>query len=126
MIGVRQIVLIAAASAIGWSQTTAAQAPASQTASQAPASQAPASQARASQAPASKTPADPQQAALSTMAASIEKQRASVNKQVSAVSGKTPPPAASFFTVPWIDAPLQLAAPLNVAAFNVPACDPLP
>lgn len=51
------------------------------------------------------------------MAAALAQQRASVLKQVSAASGKAPPPAASFFTVPWIETP---------ASFNLPACDPLP
>ena len=51
------------------------------------------------------------------MAASAEKQRASVLKQVAAVSGKAPAPAASFFTVPWIDA----VAP----GFTPPPCDPV-
>jgi len=87
----RQIVLIAFAAAMGWSQI----------------------------------PADPQQAALSTIAGSLDKQRASVMKQISAVSGKAPAPAASFFTVPWIETPVQLTA-FSAPAINVPPCDPLP
>jgi soluble lytic murein transglycosylase-like protein len=55
------------------------------------------------------------------MADSLEKQRASVMKQVAAVSGKTSPPASSFFTVPWIDTPAQ-----SSTAVNAPACDPMP
>lgn len=51
------------------------------------------------------------------MAAALAQQRASVIQQVSAATGKTPPPAASFFTVPWIESPV---------AFTVPPCDPLP
>lgn len=51
------------------------------------------------------------------MAAALAQQRASVIKQVSAATGKVPPPAASFFTVPWIESPV---------AFTVPPCDPLP
>ncbi|MBZ5609748.1 MAG: transglycosylase SLT domain-containing protein [Acidobacteriia bacterium] len=59
------------------------------------------------------------------MAASVALQRASVMKQVSAVTGKAPTPAASFFTVPWMDTPAQ--APASFAEqFNVPPCDPLP
>jgi soluble lytic murein transglycosylase-like protein len=73
----------------------------------------------------SQTPADPPQSAQSGMAASLEKQRASVMKQVSAVTGKPSAPAASFFTVPWIDTlppiAMQVAAPVSV-----PPCDPLP
>lgn len=52
------------------------------------------------------------------MAASIAKQRASVMQQVSAITGKAAPAAASFFTVPWVDT--------IAAAYNVPACDPMP
>jgi soluble lytic murein transglycosylase-like protein len=60
--------------------------------------------------------------APSAMAASLEKQRASVVKQVEAVTGKTRPSAAGFFTVPWMDAaPRQMAASLDA-----PICDPLP
>jgi len=51
------------------------------------------------------------------MTASVEKQRASVMKQVIAVSGKTPAPAASFFTVPWVE-------PIG-PGFNTPPCDPV-
>ncbi len=51
------------------------------------------------------------------MAAALAQQRASVAKQVSAVMGRAPTPAASFFTVPWVESPV---------AFNMPACDPLP
>jgi soluble lytic murein transglycosylase-like protein len=53
----------------------------------------------------------------STMADSLIRQRASVLKQVAAVSGKAPAPAASFFTVPWVESPVP---------FSVPPCDPLP
>jgi len=53
----------------------------------------------------------------SGMADSIAKQRAAVLKQVAAVTGRTPTPAASFFTVPWVDTP---------APFTSPPCDPLP
>lgn len=53
----------------------------------------------------------------STMADAIAKQRASVMKQVAGVMGKAPPPAASFFTVPWVETPVP---------FNAPPCDPVP
>jgi len=59
------------------------------------------------------------------MAASLEKQRAAVVKQVSAVTGKTPATSASFFTVPWMDSSPQFPTPL-AASFNAPPCDPLP
>jgi soluble lytic murein transglycosylase-like protein len=51
------------------------------------------------------------------MAKALAEQRTSVLKQVTAVSGKAPAPAASFFTVPWVEAALP---------FNLPPCDPLP
>jgi len=51
------------------------------------------------------------------MKASVDQQRASVMKQVVAVAGKTPRPAASFFTVPWVDS--------IASGFNTPPCDPL-
>jgi soluble lytic murein transglycosylase-like protein len=51
------------------------------------------------------------------MKASVDQQRAYVIKQVAAVSGKTPAPAASFFTVPWVD-------PIGTG-FNTPPCDPV-
>jgi hypothetical protein len=53
----------------------------------------------------------------SAMADSLVKQRASVIKQVASVMGKTPTPAASFFTVPWVESPVP---------FSVPPCDPMP
>jgi soluble lytic murein transglycosylase-like protein len=64
-------------------------------------------------------------AAQAAMAASIERQRDSIQKQVGSVSGKEPPPAAAFFTVPWVDAPSRYGA-LSGALFNEPPCDPLP
>jgi hypothetical protein len=51
------------------------------------------------------------------MAGSLAKQRVSVLRQVSAAMGKAPTPAASFFTVPWVETPVP---------FSVPPCDPLP
>ena len=50
------------------------------------------------------------------MAASLEKQRVSITKQVDTLVGRPATPAASFFTVPWIDFP----------SFVLPPCDPLP
>lgn len=59
------------------------------------------------------------------MAASLEKQRAAVVKQVSAVTGKSPASAASFFTVPWIAPSTEFVAPLS-ASYDAPLCDVLP
>jgi hypothetical protein len=50
------------------------------------------------------------------MAASLEKQRISITQQVDSLVGRRTTPAASFFTVPWIDFP----------SFVLPPCDPLP
>jgi soluble lytic murein transglycosylase-like protein len=65
------------------------------------------------------TPASPPKTAetvQSAMAAALGQQRASVIKQVSAVMGRTPVPAASFFTAPWVESPVAL---------NLPPCDAL-
>jgi soluble lytic murein transglycosylase-like protein len=65
-------------------------------------------------------PARPQSdppAVQSAMAESIARQRAALIKQVSSVMGKAPTPAASFFTVPWVETPVP---------FSMPPCDPLP
>lgn len=51
------------------------------------------------------------------MAAALAQQRASVSKQVTAVMGRAPEPAASFFMVPWVETPV---------GSNLPPCDPLP
>ncbi len=51
------------------------------------------------------------------MAAALTEQRASVLKQVNAVMGRPAAPAASFFTVPWVESALP---------FNIPPCNPLP
>ncbi len=53
----------------------------------------------------------------SSMAESLAKQRVAVIKQLAGVMGKGPTPAASFFTVPWVETPVP---------FNMPPCDPLP
>jgi soluble lytic murein transglycosylase-like protein len=45
------------------------------------------------------------------------KQRSAALRQIAAVMGKAPTPAASFFTVPWVETPVP---------FNSPPCDPLP
>src|SRR5260370_6681191 len=65
------------------------------------------------------TPASPPKQAetvQSAMAAALGQQRASVIKQVSAVMGRAPVPAASFFTAPWVESPVAL---------NLPPCDAL-
>jgi Transglycosylase SLT domain len=64
-------------------------------------------------------------AAQAAMAASIEKQRGSVQKQLGSVSGKEPPPAAAFFTVPWVETLPRYGA-LSGTLFAEPPCDPLP
>jgi hypothetical protein len=51
-----------------------------------------------------------------TMASAIEQQRASVQKQVTSVTGKTTAPGA-FFTVPWVDG--------MASRFIPPPCDPM-
>jgi len=51
------------------------------------------------------------------MAVSLAKQRVAAMQQIAGVMGKAPTPAASFFTVPWIETPVP---------FNTPPCDPLP
>jgi len=53
----------------------------------------------------------------SAMTQALMQQRASVMKQVAAVMGKAPTPAASFFTVPWVESPVP---------FSLPPCDPMP
>jgi soluble lytic murein transglycosylase-like protein len=50
-----------------------------------------------------------------TVSATIEKQRASVLKQVESVTGKPAAPPKAFFTVPWIESSTSHAA--------APACD---
>jgi len=52
-----------------------------------------------------------------SQAASIEKQRASILKQVSSVTGKPAQPAGSFFVAPWIE-------PVSAASLP-PPCDPM-
>jgi len=89
----RYVLLLGAWAAAGWAQTQAA----TETAALPPAQKPPEVQ--------------------SAMADSLAKQRAAVLKQVAAVSGKAPPPAASFFTVPWVESPVP---------FSVPPCDPMP
>ena len=67
-------------------------------------------------------PANLQDSVRAAMAASIEKQRQSVQKQAAAVSGFTvaTPPVTSFFTVPW-PSPVALASPAAGAT-----CEPMP
>jgi len=52
-----------------------------------------------------------------SMAESLAKQRLAAMKQVAAIMGKAPVPAASFFTVPWVETPVS---------FSAPPCDPMP
>jgi soluble lytic murein transglycosylase-like protein len=51
------------------------------------------------------------------MMSAIEKQRASVLKQVTSVTGKPAAPPGSFFTIPWIEP--------AAARFVPPPCDPM-
>lgn len=53
----------------------------------------------------------------SAMAESLAKQRVAAMKQIAGVMGKAPTPAASFFTVPWVETPVP---------FSSPPCDPMP
>ncbi len=53
----------------------------------------------------------------SAMAISLAKQRIAAMLQIASVMNKAPTPAASFFTVPWIETPVP---------FSQPPCDPLP
>ena len=55
------------------------------------------------------------------MDASVAQQRASVVKQVGALTGKAAPPATSFFTVPWINSSAQF-----ISSLGAPPCDALP
>ena len=101
---------------IAWAQTKPAapapvQPPQQQTAQETP-------KQAATDAPAdAKTQQPDQKVVQSAMAESIAKQRVAVMKQVASAMGKAPTPAASFFTVPWVETPVP---------FNVPPCDPLP
>jgi soluble lytic murein transglycosylase-like protein len=54
---------------------------------------------------------------VSAMAESLAKQRKSLMTQVASAMGRAPTPAASFFTVPWVETPVP---------FSQPPCDPLP
>jgi soluble lytic murein transglycosylase-like protein len=90
----RYVFLLAALAAAGWALATPEAAP---------------------KPPEVQTPKQPE--VQSSVADSLTRQRASLLKQVAAVSGKAPTPAASFFMVPWVESPLP---------FNVPPCDPLP
>lgn len=101
------------AGALAWGQTPAPSAtqdsPAAQTPPDGPPAQSPL---------ASTSGGQPDQSTIqSKMADSLAKQRGAVMKQVAGVMGKTPTPAASFFTVPWVETPV---------AFSAPPCDPLP
>jgi soluble lytic murein transglycosylase-like protein len=51
------------------------------------------------------------------MAQSLAKQRVAAIQQITGVMGRAPTPAASFYTVPWVETPVP---------FSVPPCDPLP
>ena len=60
-----------------------------------------------------------QESVRKAMAASVDKQRASVLKQAASAAGRTATPADLFFTVPWPDAVPMVAA-------VQPVCDPMP
>ena len=99
----------ALAGALAWAQNNPAAAPA--------ASQEARSAAPQLAAPAAGQQPDPAPAQAGGMAESLAQQRASVLKQVAGVMGKAPAPAASFFTVPWVETPVP---------FSAPPCAPLP
>jgi soluble lytic murein transglycosylase-like protein len=65
----------------------------------------------------SQTSPNSPQPTRSAMAASLERQRVSVQRQVISVTGRAAPPAESFFTVAWMEP--------AVARFVPPPCDPL-
>jgi soluble lytic murein transglycosylase-like protein len=67
--------------------------------------------------PLDKAQSPDQEAVQSAMAVSLAKQRIAAMLQIAAVMNKAPTPAASFFTVPWIETPVP---------FSQPPCDPLP
>jgi len=104
-----RLVLIAGALATvsAWAQTTPV----------APKVAAPAQQ-QVQQAPGQQQIQQPNQETVqSAMAESLAKQRVAAMQQIAGVMGKAPKPAASFFTVPWIETPVP---------FSQPPCDPLP
>jgi len=105
--------LLVALPMAAWAQTPAPAAPAQSAAAES----APAQPAPVQSAPVPAAPPQTGDAIQAGMAAALAQQRASVAKQVSAVIGRTPTPAASFFTVPWVESPV---------VFNLPACDPVP
>src|SRR5579863_4338862 len=100
------------AGTVAWAQT----APEDPSPKQAPAPK-PAIETPADAPTEAKTQQPDQKVVQSAMAESIAKQRAAVMKQVAAAMGKPPTPAASFFTVPWVETPVP---------FSAPPCDPLP
>ncbi|MGP0072800.1 MAG: lytic transglycosylase domain-containing protein [Bryobacteraceae bacterium] len=109
---------------MAWAQTKPAEPapvqppPGEQTVQQPPAPQQQAATQTPTEAPAdAKTQQMDQKVVQSAMAESIAKQRAAVIKQVASVMGRAPTPAASFFTVPWVETPVP---------FNTPPCDPMP
>jgi Mn2+/Fe2+ NRAMP family transporter len=60
------------------------------------------------------SPPNAQDIVKAAMAASVDKQRASISIQVNAVLGKTAAPAGSFFSAPWVE-----------AVFPEPTCGPM-
>lgn len=63
------------------------------------------------------------QSVQQSQAGSIEKQRASILKQVTAVTGKPAQPPGSFFAVPWIEPVPNIVSP--VSPVPPPPCDPM-
>ena len=109
------------AAVCAWAQTKPVALPAVQTpAPKAAKRQPPKPPAQQSSAPQSDAPAARQPNSTeiqSAMAESLAKQRVAAMLQIASVMGKAPTPAASFFTVPWIETPVP---------FSQPPCDPLP
>ncbi len=119
------------AGALAWAQTKPAAAPSDaqpaeqkqpqpqqdQQASEQSAAPEPPAPTQPAQAPQPSNQQPDAKALQSAMAESLAKQRVAAMQQVASVMGKAPTPAASFFTVPWVETPVP---------FSVPPCDPMP
>jgi soluble lytic murein transglycosylase-like protein len=113
-----RLVLLTLALALGFARADTSQISPAETSSSASKTAAPQQPVQAP-APAPKDSAQsPDQAEVkSKMAESLAKQRVAAMQQVTAVMGKAPTPAVSFYTVPWVETPVP---------FSQPPCDPLP
>ena len=112
----RHVLLLGAlAGTLAWGQNPAAESPTQQAPVDVPSTDSSTPSAESAPKPVGQQP--DQATVQSKMADSLAKQRLSVLKQVTGVMGKTPTPATSFFTVPWVETPVP---------FNTPPCEPLP